>query len=198
MKKTLLSVLTALSMVSAQANIFQYSVTLDGPSEPTSSLGTGSATVNYDDVSHLLQMQVTFSGLTVAGSTGTSASHIHAATVDPFTGTAGVATQNPLIGFPTGVYSGSFSNTFDLTLASSWNGAYITANGGTPGGAETAFANAMATGRAYWNIHSSLFPGGEIRGFLTPVPEPSSLALVGLSALGLAARVWSKRRTNRQ
>jgi hypothetical protein len=40
----------------------------------------------------------------------------------------------------------------------------------------------------YLNIHSTAFPGGEIRGVITPVPEPSTLALAGLGALGVIRR----------
>ena len=198
MKRTLLSVLTACGMWSAQADIFQYSVSLSGPNESPAngSLGIGSGTVNYDNVNHLLQLQVTFSGL-IATNTGTSASHIHAATLSPFSGTAGVATTTPsFAGFPLGVTSGSFSNTLDLTLASSWNPSYVSAHTDIPG-AESALAAAMAAGEAYWNIHTGALPGGEIRGFLTPVPEPSSLTLAGLGAVGLAARIWSKRRAKK-
>lgn len=194
MKKVLLSVSTAFSLISAQAAVFQYSVTLDGLSEnpPTTSQGTGNGTVNYDDVAQTLQMQVTFSGLISTNGSGTTASHIHAPTLVPG-GNAGVATQPTLVGFPLGVFSGSFSNTLDLTLASSWNPAYVTANGGTPAGAESALASAMAGGQAYWNIHSQAFGGGEIRGFLVPVPEPTTIALLGL---GAGALVWRLRRKN--
>ena len=48
--------------------------------------------------------------------------------------------------------------------------------------------SAIASGQAYLNIHSSTFGGGEIRGFLVPVPEPSAFALVGLGALGFVAK----------
>lgn len=185
MKKILLCGILVGGGLSSPATLFQYSVNLDGPTEPTASLGTGTGTVNYNDVTHSLQLQVSFSGLT-----GTvTASHIHAATASPFSGTAGVATTTPTFaGFPSGVTSGSFSNTLDLTLNTSWNASYITANGGTTGGAEAALKSAMDSGRAYWNIHSSAFGGGEIRGFLTLVPEPGVAAVLALGLLTLMRR----------
>ena len=97
-----------------------------------------------------------------------------------------MATTTPYFaGFPIGVTSGTYIATMDLTLSSSWNAAYISANGGTPGSAEVAFASALAGDKAYFNIHSTTFPGGEIRGFLVPVPEPSSMALAGLGSVAL-------------
>ncbi len=184
MKKLLLSGLAACSLWSARATLFQYTVLLDGANESpvNTSPGIGFGTVNYDDVLHTLQLEVTFSGLTNVGS-GTTASHIHAATTSPFTGTAGVATTTPsFAGFPIGVFSGTFSNTLDMTQASSYNPTYVSNNGGTTASAELALAAAMAAGKAYWNIHSQAFPGGEIRGFLVPVPEPSSVAIAGVFA----------------
>jgi CHRD domain/PEP-CTERM motif len=164
-------------------------VTLDGPSEfpANASPGTGFATVNFDDSANTLFVDLVFSGLLGT----TTASHIHAATAVPGAGAAGVATTTPTFpGFPLGVTSGSYTVTLDLTSASSYNPAYITANGGTTAGAEAALAAAMAAGEAYLNIHTTVVPGGEIRGFLTPVPEPSSLglAVLGGAALALGAR----------
>jgi uncharacterized protein (TIGR03382 family) len=72
--------------------------------------------------------------------------------------------------------------TLDMTLASSYNPSYITANGGTPASAEAALFAAIAQGRAYLNIHSNTFPGGEIRGFLV-IPSPGGAALLGLGGL---------------
>jgi hypothetical protein len=50
-------------------------------------------------------------------------------------------------------------------LASSYNSTFLSTYGGTTG-AESALTNALATGKTYLDIHSSIFPGGEIRGFL--------------------------------
>lgn len=73
--------------------------------------------------------------------------------------------------------SGTYDHTFDLTLASSYNPAFITANGGSVAFAANAFIVALEDGKAYLNIHTSDFAGGEIRGFLAPVPEPTTIAL---------------------
>jgi hypothetical protein len=166
----------------SRASLISYHANLDGLSEspPNPSPGTGLADVDYDDAAHTLHLQVSFIGLL-----GTvTASHIHAATAAPGIGTAGVATTTPTFaGFPSGVTSGTYDNTLDLTLTSSWNPSYITAHGGTTAGAEAALAAALADFKAYLNIHTSAFPGGEIRGFLAAVPEPATLGLLGFAAL---------------
>ena len=192
MKKIFIPLVVAFGLMSAQATVFQYVAFLDGPSEspPNASPGTGFGTVNYDDFAHTLQVQVAFSGLL-----GTvTASHIHAATTLPFTGTAGVATTTPTFsGFPSGVTSGSYSNTLDLTSASSYNPSFVTANGGSIPASELALTTAIAGGKAYWNIHTSFASGGEIRGFLVSVPEPSTLALLGLGVVTIVARSGKSR-----
>jgi hypothetical protein len=78
--------------------------------------------------------------------------------------------------------------TFDLTLASSYNPAFVTLQGGTVAGAELALETALLAGETYINIHTSTFPGGEIRGFLGAVPEPATWAmmLLGFAGLGFA------------
>lgn len=156
----------------AHATVTSYSAALSGPAEspPNGSPGTGTGTADYDNVAHTLHVHAVFSGLTGT----TTASHIHAPTAVAGTGTASVATTTPTFaGFPLGVTSGVYDNTLDLTLASSYNPSFVTANGGTTAGAEAALVAAIAAGKAYLNIHSQTFPGGEIRGFLTPAAVPA-------------------------
>jgi hypothetical protein len=154
----------------ANAAVVSYSVVLNGPSEspPNASPGTGVGQVDVDAAAHTMRVQVTFSGLLGP----TTASHIHAPTAVALTGTAGVATTTPYFaGFPIGVTAGSYDNTLDMTQASSYNPTYITNNGGTTASAEAALFAAIAAGKAYLNIHTQTFTGGEIRGFLlAPVP----------------------------
>jgi hypothetical protein len=78
-----------------------------------------------------------------------------------------------------------------MTQASSYNPAYVTANGGTIAGAEAALLAAMLADKAYYNIHSTVYGGGEIRGFLVLVPEPGVATLLVLGAIIPA--VWRNR-----
>ncbi len=171
----------------SQADFISYQAALSGAEEspPNASPGLGDALVDIDTTAHLLHVHVNFSDLI-----GTvSASHIHGPTAAPGSGTAGVATMTPTFaGFPSGVTAGTYDHWFDTSMASTFNAAFVTANGGTAAGAEAALAASLAAGTAYLNIHSSAFPGGEIRGFLRLVPEPTGLALLAAGLLVMRRR----------
>lgn len=175
----------------AQAMSFTYGVTL--VPESAGATGSGSGTVVYDDVLHSVSITTTWSGL----SGTTTSAHIHCCVATPGTGTAAVAlTPGTLPGFPTGVTSGSYLTTpvLDLSMASTYPAAFVLGAGGTAAGAEAALFAGMNSGRAYLNIHTSTYPAGEIRGFLTPVPEPGlSVLVLGAGALlGFARRRFAE------
>lgn len=176
----MVALVTAASLAAAAQGAIVYTTTLNGLIEapPNASPGTGEATLTYDPIARTFTLSTTFRDLI-----GTvTVAHIHAATVNPFEGTAGVASPVPTYpGFPAGVSSGSYDVVLGSTALSSYNPAFVNNNGGTALSAEAAFRAALDSGRAYLNIHSTAFPGGEIRGFF--VPSPSAAAMLGLGGL---------------
>jgi hypothetical protein len=168
----------------AQASTITYFTNLSGANEvpATGSNATGTASITVDNVANTIMFNVAFSGL---GSNDTAA-HIHCC--QPLGTNAGVATVMPSFpGFPLGVTSGSFVNqVFSLTDLAFYNPAFVNANGGTAASAEAALLTGMAGGQTYFNIHTSNFPGGEIRGQLAAIPEPATFVLAGLAMAGLA------------
>lgn len=156
---------------------------------PTTSPATGFGTILWNAGAGTLNVTLSFAGLTspTAGvGPGGAPAHVHAAAPG-----ANGPIVIPLIGVPVGAtafagYARTFTfaelgtigvNATNLTLLQNALNAASTASPGTP-------AN------LYFNIHTQAFPGGEIRGDIAVVPEPSTYLLLatGVGALGLIAR----------
>jgi hypothetical protein len=151
------------SIAGCSDSVFIFTAALKGSNEnpPVASPGTGTATVTWNTITNEMTVNVNFSGLT----TPTTASHIHCCATPP--GNAGVATTVPTFpGFPLGVTAGSYSRTFNMTDPASYNPGFVATHGGTAASAEAALFAGIQAGQAYLNIHTTMFPGGEIRGIL--------------------------------
>ena len=171
----------------AQTSVPTYRAVASGQAEepPNASAGNSLATIEINGLQ--LLVDAPFRDLT--GTTVTA--HIHCCTTEAFRGVAPVAV--PFDDFPTGVRAGTYNATIPLDEETSYDPAFLAANGGTTAGAYSALVDAINANEAYVNIHTSAYPNGEIRGFLVaaPIPEPAEWAMLGA---GLAGLVWLGRR----
>lgn len=145
----LLSLVAALFLLPkfSGASIHTLDLALSGQYEvpSNSSNATGALVGTYNDVSNVLTFTLRFNGLSAPA----SAAHFHMAAA----GTNGPV-QIGFAGFPTGVTSGVYTNTYTLTPIQESN---------------------LLCGMWYVNIHNASFPGGEIRSQLTESPNTGNI-----------------------
>jgi hypothetical protein len=194
-----MAAMAATGTAASAAIMFTANLTTDQESSPvalTTQAGTprpapfGTATLWLNDAQTALTMSLTFSNIDVTGTQtadlndNLTAAHIHApappgvnaGVVWGFFGTPDNDTN------PKNQVITPFASGVGGTIASAWD---------QPEGNNTTLTaqlHSLFAGLAYLNLHTFQNPAGEIRGQIVPVPEPSTLALLGTSLLLLRLR----------
>lgn len=167
-RKLLAGIVLVFAAQAASASSFLYTSALNGFQEvpPTGSQGIGVIQLTLDDST----LTASGTGLVVLLSGPPTGFHIHNA---PF------GSDGPIV-LDIGA-SGITGNTVDFTKT-------------LPDLASFNALKAILDAReGYFNIHTSQFQDGEIRGQIAPVPEPTALAVLGIGVL--AFRRSRRRRT---
>jgi hypothetical protein len=167
MKKSFVPVAAALlfaaGTLSAQTT-FQAFLTGTGENPPNASPGTGIGTVVLNAAQNQITVDENWSGLTAPA----TASHIH--------GPGGAGTNAPVLfpfsGVPAATAGAIPEQMFSITPTQ---------------------VGYLFAGYLYFNVHTSTFPGGEIRGQILLVPEPGRYVFIGI-VVGVVVWRWRKSR----
>lgn len=169
MKKLILALgtIAALSVGTTHAQVtFEAFLNGLGENPPNGSPASGFCTVVLNAAQTQITVDLSWSGLTAPA----TASHIHG----PGGAGTNAAVLFPFSGVPAATAGAIPEQTFSITPTQvGW----------------------LFAGYLYANVHTSTFPGGEIRGQLLLVPEPASVSLLGLGAVAV---VWRLRRHSRR
>ncbi|MBE9004608.1 CHRD domain-containing protein [Fortiea sp. LEGE XX443] len=174
----------ALNPLAANAAGFSFTSTLNGAQEnppiSTPATGTATGTLTGDPGSWVFSYVVNYSGL--QGVIAAPFAHIHVAPV---------GVNGPIVHDLDGANVPPIAGSTSGTITGDWRFDDISRP------LTDVLAQQLINGNTYFNIHTSLFPAGELRGQIQSVPEPpTQLGLLALSAWGIS---WQfKRQKNKQ
>lgn len=178
MRKLLIPVVLVLALMSVQSRVSAVTIfgaTLTGSQEvpPNASTATGTGLFILNDAQTELTFNITYAGLIGGNFT---AAHFHAP-APPGVNAGVVRGLSAAETGPAGT-SGVMSGIWRSTDAQALSALRV---------------SQLFAGTVYFNIHNAQFPGGEIRGQLQQVPEPTTLTLLLVGAAGLVAVRMRKR-----
>jgi hypothetical protein len=128
-----------------------FTATLNGLQQVPvdNSPATGLGTISLNDAQTQITVDLNWAGLTSAA----TAAHIHG----PAAAGANAGVLFPFTGVPAATSGAIPEQVFAITPTQ---------------------VSQLESGLYYFNIHTANFPGGEIRGQITQVPEPTGLAMI--------------------
>ena len=201
----LVSVLALAAPLAANATLFDFTATLQGSNELPGNLSaaTGFAALQYNDggTVGLLGDDSFFVLIGASGLTGIpSGWHIHGAATTTENGPVRVNVGG-VLGGTAGVgtlVSGGLISALSLPALFSVpvTAPTIAPPGSNAGHPAMSFLSMLQSHLAYVNVHTPIFPGGEVRGQLlqvTVVPEPETYGML-LAGLALIGSVVVRRR----
>ena len=183
----LAAVTFAAALAAAPATAATFTTVLSGANEttPNASTATGAGTLILSTDRNKIKVNASWAGLSGPATIG----HAHCCALQGANGPVAIDFEPP------NVATGALSRFYDLTDIATYGGGFLAANGGTAASARLAFLAGLEGGGAYYNIHSALYPGGEIRGNLAAVavPEPAAWAML-IPGFGLTGALMRRRR----
>lgn len=153
--------------------IANYSSNQEVPRNFSNATGTGIVTLG-DDLD-TLTVDITFDGLEGGNA---AAAHIHCCSPRGANSPVRLDFEELFPQATSGTFLATFSLSTDLR----------------PTITPADFIAGLRSGQAYLNIHNATYPGGEIRGQLTAVPEPATMLLLGTGLAGIGAAIKKRRK----
>lgn len=173
----------------AQAAVLNFTADLDGIQSGTGSLATGFATVQFDTLSGALSVDLGVQGIALGDlqNVGPNSTPVHIHFAPP-------GSNGPIV-WDLGFYAPFVVDGTGIRSTAN-NIVYTEIQGALTSSLSLAqFEQALRDGNTYFNVHTTAFPPGEIRGQIEQVPVAMTPWLIMAGLIGMAP---SWRRTRRQ
>ena len=176
----------------AQAAITRYDAVLSGPFMQAPNASPGGGIVHFIVMPEFTRFDFVVNfGL----SSPLLGGAIHCCTERQLTGASPAAIVLPHFPERPLTLFGNVPFWFDYSDPAIYTAAFLSASGGSALQAAERLFHGLDGGHGYVLLRTQAYPEGEIRGFITPIPEPppACMLLAGLLVLGMRARRGARR-----